>query len=990
MSVIRIEDPQATRPSHVVMIVLVAFVVAGGSLLLSVPESKSLVDGAIEWHEESPLRAVVQLLCLNYSYPTLNAGDVKMLILGVGAGLAALVLGIAAISGTRRGDEEVETDDTVAASSEPPVVVIPSKRRHVAPLVAAEVLIGLYLLWSFASSRWSPAPELAVGGSILLTVQFLWSFAIGNGMSAAAARKASRAIVIVAGITSLVAIWYFYGRNPVIRAKFPFGNPTFLSACLIPGILLSITLFFEQSGKAYGTRSAKPILLACGALATLGVSLWAFDLTGSRGPLLGLAVGILAAAFFALRGWKKVLPVLLAVAVVAGAWMMLGRQGESDPSGRSMTIRFREYAWSYAMRMFTKEPFTGFGQGGFVLVGDSFVVEDVLDDPLVFTSRIAHAHNEWLEVLADLGSLGLVFVAGAFLLTLRAGMHRLRANPPTPERWVLIGLMGAFVGLIIEECSGVGLRVSGIPALLFTVLGLIWAVAGRGSTRPTSSSPSARRRRRMSLGVVASVMGVGAVVVSLQDFAAARNTYRIEEHLADGNYEEAVAVAEMGTSRLNPQRALTNLYRLGEAHMLAAKMLQDRAIKRETLARQHETTDHRLLRLAAGDYRGSDAHCMEGSKVLRQLVRWSPAYFNHGYLEYWLNRISARNPKPGGESENVELFIANAAAAIERELRRQPFNLPITMEHVRMEIGKLSTDQLVDTLARPLRHSRLGGAYYEMLLTLASNPEFIIELDAIADRARKHLLSGEDADDLGQHRWAPEVLRVAAAVYRSKGRYQAAEDSLTAAVAAYEKLSSSAPLGAASCSAELADCQFARQPGLSAPALKNAARAIEIAPQSEMGRLLAANVRRRMITYHLAGGEEDKAESLLRELAPPGTPDDLVRMELGSRYARMCRELLQRPTADAIRVPVRELPADYAKWVDRAIELAPNNYQAHYLAADLASSSHDCQATAKHINQAIQAGLPLDTAWEFVGIVRGTGIDCPELQDLWTRLEQRE
>ena len=32
------------------------------------------------------------------------------------------------------------------------------------------MLLGLYLLWSFASSRWSSAPELAIGASILVSL----------------------------------------------------------------------------------------------------------------------------------------------------------------------------------------------------------------------------------------------------------------------------------------------------------------------------------------------------------------------------------------------------------------------------------------------------------------------------------------------------------------------------------------------------------------------------------------------------------------------------------------------------------------------------------------------------------------------------------------------------------------------------------------------------------------------------------------------------
>src|SRR3990172_3661352 len=98
MTLIRIGDPNALRPLHVVMIFLVSMTVAGGFLLLSAAESTTLVDGAIEWHAESPLRAVVQLLFLNYQIPTINGGEIKGYIRGIGAGLALLALGVAVLA----------------------------------------------------------------------------------------------------------------------------------------------------------------------------------------------------------------------------------------------------------------------------------------------------------------------------------------------------------------------------------------------------------------------------------------------------------------------------------------------------------------------------------------------------------------------------------------------------------------------------------------------------------------------------------------------------------------------------------------------------------------------------------------------------------------------------------------------------------------------------------------------------------------------------
>ena len=241
MSITRILDPKALAPLHVVLICLVAATVAGGSWFLSAAESKTLVDGAVEWRVDSPLRAVVSLLCLGYAFPTIHAGAVKVYILGLGAGLALLAVALAILVGGRSGDQDSTEGDFVVA--DPDSGSAPAK-SHFAPLTAAQLLAVMYLLWSFASSRWSAAPEFAVGGSVLLSIFFLWALALGNGMNVYAARLTSWIIVGVTGVTAVVAIWYFYGRNPAIRAKFPFGNPNFLShawfrACFSAGLGLA-------------------------------------------------------------------------------------------------------------------------------------------------------------------------------------------------------------------------------------------------------------------------------------------------------------------------------------------------------------------------------------------------------------------------------------------------------------------------------------------------------------------------------------------------------------------------------------------------------------------------------------------------------------------------------------------------------------------------------------------------------------------------------
>ena len=143
------QEGEPIRPLHVVMICLVVATVAGGMLLLSAARPVGRVDGAVEWQEGSLLHAVVELLCLNHQWPTDYASAVKGLMLGMGTGLALLVLAVATVVGPRAGqaysDEQLSSAETLDSNGSSP---LGQRKGHVAPLVAAQMLALLYLLWS--------------------------------------------------------------------------------------------------------------------------------------------------------------------------------------------------------------------------------------------------------------------------------------------------------------------------------------------------------------------------------------------------------------------------------------------------------------------------------------------------------------------------------------------------------------------------------------------------------------------------------------------------------------------------------------------------------------------------------------------------------------------------------------------------------------------------------------------------------------------------
>ncbi len=983
------DERSTLHPLHVVMIGLIGAVVAGGCLLLSTPESMSAVDGAIEWHVDSPLRAVVSLLCCNYQLPTPNAGDIKGYVLGIGAGLALLALAVAVLARSTSESEDSRWDHANGELGDAAPASTRSNWRHMSPISAAQLFVGFYLLWSLASSRWSAAPELAFGASMLLAIHFFWSLGIGWSLNHYATRISTCLVVVVLSISSIVALWYFYGRNPSLRAKFPFGNPNFLSSCLIPGILLAIGMLIKTGTGFLRQIDPRKIAFFVCCILALTVMGWAFAKADSRGALAGLVAGLLALNFFSLRGKQKWLPVGLAtIAIVVGALFYTQQRSTPSLEGRSATLRFREYAWKYAWQMFAEKPLTGHGQGGFTLVGDSYAVDDVLHDPDVFEARIAHAHNEWLETAADLGAVGVILLLAVIFMTFRAGLLVLRDPDQSKDRWVVIGLLSALVALIVEESFNVGLRVSGVPTLFYTILGLTWAIC-RKEQRDLILTVSNKSGWRLGAAAIGGTLGLLAMVVSQQDFDAARASYEARLSMDAGNYEEAIRHAESGVSRLNPQRALTGLVQLSQAHLLVADKLLRRAADRESRARQKDMVDQQLLALSWQDREQAEKiYCVQASQAIKDLITRAPGFLNHGRIEFDLNLLLAEIAAAHNDQAKYELDIANAATAINRELQRQPFNPMIALDYLRVAAADIDPSEGLIILARPLRYYRISANHVGLLTQLAGGQKNRFDLDAMEFAARELCVKPTTIDEAGrpvQH-WCSEKLRLIAAVRFSQGAYDDARKLLVLAATWYENNLPKPTIGMASCYAELADSQFYLDPNTADQAIELLKNAIASLPTSWKGRGFENALDQRLVTYLLADAKESAARDVLRNMASKTVSEEIISEELGRRYRKLCESLLSRREAHILRKSADEILTKLVRWINRAAELIPDDYATHFIAADLAFHNDAFEVASSHLQKSLALGLPSDAAVRFLDLALEKQPECEVLREIRAKL----
>jgi O-antigen ligase/tetratricopeptide (TPR) repeat protein len=856
------------------------------------------------------------VLNLRFTQTTAKGVAVKSLIFGGGAALAMLTLAFSLGVRPKTGEEESASDTMVvepSATEDEPGPGTKAK-RHVPLLASAQLMMLGFGLLALASPLWSDAPEFALGGAILLAVQLMWAFGLGLGLNRVAARWASYVLIVACSLTAILAIAYHGERNPTLRVSHPIGNPLFLAACLIPGILASLGAAAASLEILVRRRAAVLVVPVVLCLAAAAVMVYAFHLTESRGPLLGLLVGLGALIFFALRKWGRVVvAVAVAVAVTIAGFYFLSQRDQFSPTGRSATIRSRLFAWSYALDLAVEAPLFGHGVGGFVLAGDTKVTpEDVLADPEALQARLAHAHSEWLELWCELGSVGLVLVAGALALTFWAGTSALNRMPSPGLRWALVALLAALAGLVVEEATNVALRFPGLPAFYFTVIGLIWAMSG-----PAQQQWLIRLRSvtlsRLACFVLALAMAGAAAVSAVTDFRGARAAFAVGKSLDDLEWARALRLAEVARkSRLDPANRLAAAQGICGTYLHIAQQYRATSLRQAGEALNAEPPDQRLLALAEQSREQAIQHVQAGLGELGALLKISPAAWNSGFWEQGFYRVLADFAAIAGNVEEQDSHLAAAVAAMDREIARRPFDPRLALYYAGAQGRRVDLVKVLDVLARPLRHNATPAEYIELLTELGSTPDF----DSAFAQVHQlfSMVTPELPVDQWPDPWAPEKRRLAAVILLTRDRPDGAVIELAAAAALYDLIYEHAPLGAAACYAELAEARYFARIDDPAEAIDTARKAIERAPDSEPGRALIRGLRNRIVTYELGAGNEEAARKLLSDLYPDVT-QQVVLAELGARYSRMAH--------GAVGLAPENPPRKLAGWVERALELNP-------------------------------------------------------------------
>ena len=219
-------------------------------------------------------------------------------------------------------------------------------------------------------------------------------------------------------------------------------------------------------------------------LATLGIMAAAWLYTYSRGPMLAVLVTVPVVLFLAHHRLGTIRPLLVPLAVVAVAittaqlvspqsMNLLDRFGNTNlaptleevPEGGDVSVVTRLLMWRDTVPVIAERPLFGHGPDNFAEPFEHHQGED-LAAFLPYGMFIDKAHNEFLQVAATTGLLGLAAYLWVFVSYFR---HAYRSGG-----WPLFALSGAVLAYILQLQTA--FTTIGIGVTFWAILGVSVAV----------------------------------------------------------------------------------------------------------------------------------------------------------------------------------------------------------------------------------------------------------------------------------------------------------------------------------------------------------------------------------------------------------------------------------------------------------------------------------------------------------------------------------
>ena len=431
------------------------------------------------------------------------------------------------------------------------------------PILSFISLSLLSLFWS--KSFMISAAELP----LFLAGPFLYFITFNNINNEKQINIILNTVVIIGSLFGIYGIlqyqgidFSFWGGNVGRQAVAGlFGNVNYFAEYLIAILPLAVSLFFITSIKS---NKSKKILLLIGILAMGGSLL----LTFTRGSYLALGISLIfmLLLFVICRGKvfirenRKIFILILAAIILAGflfaipnplnkpgtyiskirARVSIASIQKAFTSGRRMAI------WKFTAMMIKDHPLLGSGVGTFKYNTIDYQAEFFSqgDNRSLYPYGLAfNAHNEYLEVWAELGIIGLGIFLWIVIGYFYYGLRFLKKTKDNYKQGTVIGLMGAVAAILVDGIFGFPLHLPATAILFWLFLGLTVAVAIENKENNSLEKPTTRKGfNKIILAVIIICVAIFLSITLTRPFMARVNWYYGNRELGRGNWDEALII----------------------------------------------------------------------------------------------------------------------------------------------------------------------------------------------------------------------------------------------------------------------------------------------------------------------------------------------------------------------------------------------------------------------------------------------------------------
>lgn len=291
----------------------------------------------------------------------------------------------------------------------------------------------LFVSWAGLSASWAEEPSAALEATTRYLPNAMLFLIVFAGV-----RTRDQLLWVVGSLVVGAFIAAAYGLvSPVPvdedgRLSGALGNANETAASLVAGGALAAALAVALRGQ--------PILRLASAI-VVPLCVIAVFLTASRGGLVALATALIAAVLLA-PGRRRAAAIALAGTVVLATVIYFAAFASVDARNRVTELQGgtgRVDIWTVGWRMVEAEPLRGVGAGNFEVSSIHYLIAPgalLRDDFIVDEPKVAH--NTYLNVLAELGVVGLALFMGVILFSLGCALRAIGFAVKSGDRQVEI------------------------------------------------------------------------------------------------------------------------------------------------------------------------------------------------------------------------------------------------------------------------------------------------------------------------------------------------------------------------------------------------------------------------------------------------------------------------------------------------------------------------------------------------------------------------